>query len=315
MQPIQWITTPEFLAVWKGAFRDAKLAFVDLSGNVRASSKREKTGGLWTQIQHPYPGVHLLAIELQPEITPLAIRLKVWVDQSHPTLYESLRTSQPPELLGQRTVLSANQKPRPSWASQLSSSGISLLGLSYGLSDLSFLGNEASAGTYLRRMGDEFSAWLISKSTLEEMPTHSGVGAQVSVLPSHLSAPQDDSVEASSLAELELDLQRRIEFSRQLSAADRQSRLQSRAPLPRRVDVQTSAFIRSADVIVEVLERAKGICERCGRPAPFARARDGTPYLEVHHLVPLAAEGEDTVANAVALCPNCHRFRHYGNAT
>ncbi|HDR7378766.1 TPA: HNH endonuclease [Bacillus toyonensis] len=41
-------------------------------------------------------------------------------------------------------------------------------------------------------------------------------------------------------------------------------------------------------------------------------AKDGTPYLEVHHVVPLATGGEDSVENAVALCQNCHRKAHYG---
>nr|WP_275041241.1 HNH endonuclease signature motif containing protein [Halomonas meridiana] len=46
--------------------------------------------------------------------------------------------------------------------------------------------------------------------------------------------------------------------------------------------------------------------------APFNRKSDGSPYLEVHHRKPLAEGGDDTVANAIALCPNCHRAAHYG---
>ncbi|WP_256325004.1 HNH endonuclease signature motif containing protein [Nitrosomonas sp. Nm132] len=42
------------------------------------------------------------------------------------------------------------------------------------------------------------------------------------------------------------------------------------------------------------------------------RKHDGSPYLEVHHKIPLAFGGEDTVVNAIALCPNCHREAHYG---
>ena len=37
---------------------------------------------------------------------------------------------------------------------------------------------------------------------------------------------------------------------------------------------------------------------------------DGTHYLEVHHIDQLAKGGADTVENAVALCPNCHRKMH-----
>ena len=73
-----------------------------------------------------------------------------------------------------------------------------------------------------------------------------------------------------------------------------------------------TAYKRNADVIVEVLIRAKGSCEQCKSKAPFSKKSDGTPYLEVHHKVQLSNGGDDTVENAIALCPNCHRERHYG---
>ncbi|WP_456386557.1 HNH endonuclease [Profundibacter sp.] len=57
---------------------------------------------------------------------------------------------------------------------------------------------------------------------------------------------------------------------------------------------------------------ANGICEGCGNNAPFISKKDGTPFLEVHHVKPLAEEGDDTVENTLALCPNCHRKSHFG---
>lgn len=93
----------------------------------------------------------------------------------------------------------------------------------------------------------------------------------------------------------------------------REGRLESRVSVyPDTYEVKTKAFKRSADVIAEVLIRARGICEKCGKEAPFKRASDGTPYLEVHHKIRLADGGEDTIANAIAVCPNCHRELHYG---
>ncbi|WJV24496.1 MULTISPECIES: HNH endonuclease [Pseudomonas] len=71
-------------------------------------------------------------------------------------------------------------------------------------------------------------------------------------------------------------------------------------------------FNRNPWVVAEVLERAQGICESCKEPAPFMRRTDGSPYLEVHHLVQLAHDGDDVVENSVALCPNCHRQKHHG---
>lgn len=72
------------------------------------------------------------------------------------------------------------------------------------------------------------------------------------------------------------------------------------------------AFDRSSEVVRQVLARSAGQCERCLKPAPFIKRADGTPYLEVHHTITLADGGDDTVANAEALCPNCHRQAHHG---
>ena len=60
-----------------------------------------------------------------------------------------------------------------------------------------------------------------------------------------------------------------------------------------------------------ILENAKGDCEMCQLPGPFITP-DGDNYLEVHHVKRLGDHGTDTVTNAVALCPNCHREAHYG---
>lgn len=76
--------------------------------------------------------------------------------------------------------------------------------------------------------------------------------------------------------------------------------------------VMTRIFDRDPDVVAEVLARANGTCEGCGAIGPFIGNAKGEPYLEVHHIVPLAENGDDIVDNAVALCPNCHRHRHFG---
>ncbi len=60
-----------------------------------------------------------------------------------------------------------------------------------------------------------------------------------------------------------------------------------------------------------VAELAKGICEGCGQKAPFEV--DGLPFLEVHHVKHLAQQGSDSITNAVALCPNCHRRCHFAS--
>jgi 5-methylcytosine-specific restriction enzyme A len=116
----------------------------------------------------------------------------------------------------------------------------------------------------------------------------------------------------SVFGDVERDLERRIREALKSSASQRQARLAAAPPKPKEIQVLSRAFLRNADVIAEVLNRANGICEQCGSKAPFLRAKNGLPYLEVHHKVALALGGDDTVANATALCPNCHRRNHFG---
>ncbi|MDK9704300.1 MAG: HNH endonuclease [Sulfuritalea sp.] len=96
------------------------------------------------------------------------------------------------------------------------------------------------------------------------------------------------------------------------SAVERKARLAATNPVPTTQTVTATVFRRNADVVAEVLARANGICEGCKELAPFKRRSDNSPFLEVHHRKPLADGGHDTVENAIALCPNCHRKAHYG---
>jgi len=121
-----------------------------------------------------------------------------------------------------------------------------------------------------------------------------------------------DESNRDSLAEVDEKFAASILASMQSSDAERQARLKAAPKFPRRVVTTTTVFERNPDVVAEVLVRAAGVCEACTRPAPFLRKSDGSPYLEVHHRIPLAQGGEDSVENAIALCPNCHRGAHYG---
>jgi hypothetical protein len=52
-------------------------------------------------------------------------------------------------------------------------------------------------------------------------------------------------------------------------------------------------------------------------PTPFGgtaetESANGSPYLEVHHVIPLAEGGADAIWNAVAICANCHARCHHG---
>ena len=107
-------------------------------------------------------------------------------------------------------------------------------------------------------------------------------------------------------------LENEVRLSSELTRNQRLARLRRSSQRPAQIQVIARAFIRNPDVVAEVLYRANGICENCCQPAPFVRRTDSSPYLEVHHRTPLAENGDDTLENAIALCPNCHRQAHFG---
>jgi hypothetical protein len=72
----------------------------------------------------------------------------------------------------------------------------------------------------------------------------------------------------------------------------------------------TQVFERNPQVRKYVLERAQGYCEWCGAKGFVTSA--GSIYLETHHIQPLSENGDDSVSNVIALCPNHHREAHYG---
>jgi len=117
----------------------------------------------------------------------------------------------------------------------------------------------------------------------------------------------------TSEAELRSKFEWDVAEARSLSAAKRKAHLTAAPKKPERLTVTTTVFRRNPYVVAEVLERAAGKCEHCEQPAPFEKRADGEPYLEVHHKIRLADDGDDTVENAVALCPNCHRRVHFGS--
>ena len=99
----------------------------------------------------------------------------------------------------------------------------------------------------------------------------------------------------------------------QSSALSQEQRLKILAvssPYPAVLTGTKSFFRRNPHVVAEARFSAKGVCQACKKYAPFWSK--GLPYLEVHHIKPLAQGGEDTIDNAIALCPNCHREKHFG---
>lgn len=113
---------------------------------------------------------------------------------------------------------------------------------------------------------------------------------------------------------IQLKFDQEIVKSTGLSSTERLKIISRSSPFPRQMIVSNVVYQRNPNVVVERLDIAAGICERCKMKAPFIRAKDGTPYLEIHHTQRLSDGGSDTLENTIALCPNCHRELHFGKS-
>lgn len=145
------------------------------------------------------------------------------------------------------------------------------------------------------RMGHEIiSSWL-------EEGDHvaiGNVGAQIFAIKLQTIPATDDEV----IAEVVKKADSQTVYDRAMEAKGK----------PARKIVQRDDFVRNPYVVAAAVLRSNGKCEmpKCIRTL-FLR-EDDTPYLEVHHVVPLGKGGDDTLINAAALCPHCHRELHSG---
>lgn len=118
--------------------------------------------------------------------------------------------------------------------------------------------------------------------------------------------------EKFSLEEINSSFEKEVNKAKQSSADSRLKRLNIAPKKAKKVIIRTTIFKRNPDVVAEVLYQAKGKCGNCNNAAPFNKKTNDSPYLEVHHKKHLSDDGDDTVQNAIALCPNCHRKMHFG---
>lgn len=70
-----------------------------------------------------------------------------------------------------------------------------------------------------------------------------------------------------------------------------------------------NTFERDSYVIEYAKRWAQGVCQLCEKNAPF-KNKKGDPYLHTHHIDWLSRDGDDSIENTVALCPNCHDKMH-----
>lgn len=111
---------------------------------------------------------------------------------------------------------------------------------------------------------------------------------------------ETDSDQVPNHNEVDLDELRRLAYAAMIPGQEREWRT------AKQILRQRNANVRNY-----VLARANGCCELTGKPAPFIK-KNGTPYLEVHHLIKLSDHGLDNPKNCAAITPDIHREIHFG---
>jgi hypothetical protein len=87
---------------------------------------------------------------------------------------------------------------------------------------------------------------------------------------------------------------------------------------PTRIETKTGPTYRRS---IQLAEHVRGLTgRRCAIAKPACvvfDGRDGRPYVEVHHIVPIAMQARtdvnlDRSTNMAPVCPGCHTHLHYG---
>ncbi len=75
-------------------------------------------------------------------------------------------------------------------------------------------------------------------------------------------------------------------------------------------------YARNRDLALKRMELSGFLCEHDPSHTLFISRFRGVPFVEAHHLIPMALQGEfseslDTIYNVFCLCPFCHRAVHH----
>lgn len=151
---------------------------------------------------------------------------------------------------------------------------------------------------------------LADKPYQETQEDEDGISRQVWIFPLKLV----ENIAPSPIPEDIIDkLEHRTEqYVHRLPINDLERRALKSKAIPGERLISSKRYERNPYVAELAKRKANGVCQLCASPAPFI-TNQGVPFLEIHHIVPLAQGGSDTIENTVALCPNCHRKMHIIN--
>jgi len=81
---------------------------------------------------------------------------------------------------------------------------------------------------------------------------------------------------------------------------------------PEKREYLIETFARNKGWVAEAKNRFGVYCMCPNCKNTFAKP-DGTAYIEVHHIIPMAAGGEDGLWNLAVLCAHHHRMAHFAD--
>jgi len=165
-----------------------------------------------------------------------------------------------------------------------------------GIGKNSFVNWYSKPFTEIQNGTDVEEALLVGEITKNDFPNKLAKFVQ-GIAEFKLFATSDDVNEASFLSDSELE--------EKATSSNGKSK-------PKRKEIIRGGYDRCHYISELAKRRAKGKCQLCKKSAPF-KNKYGKPYLETHHIKWLSKGGEDSMANTIALCPNCHRKMHVVN--
>lgn len=130
----------------------------------------------------------------------------------------------------------------------------------------------------------------------------------------HIGSMDVESWEAIELVDLDDD-----SFLREIKDIDRLEVENVVLPDPviaTRTVGERNVYVRNPANALFSIDRAGYSCEVDRGHTTFISEKNGRPFMEAHHLVPMMYQGLyesplDVPENIVCLCPNCHRAIHY----
>jgi predicted HNH restriction endonuclease len=83
--------------------------------------------------------------------------------------------------------------------------------------------------------------------------------------------------------------------------------------IPEKREYWVESFTRNQSWVKQAKEKLGYYC-LCHNCQNSFNKEDGTPYIEVHHIIPMREGVEDSINNLSVLCAHHHRFAHFATS-